>query len=68
MMTAQRRVWSVPAPASPRSSAIFSSWRETKGNFCSVVMMIGTALSSASASWRELSSIFCTTPRLCSNW
>ena len=68
MMTAQRRVGSVPVPLSPRSSAILSNWRETNGNFCSVVMMIGTALSSASASCRELSSIFCTTPRLCSNW
>ena len=68
MITAQRRVGSMPVPCSPRSSAILSNCRETKGNFCRVVMMIGTAFSSASASCRELSSIFCTTPCLCSNW
>jgi hypothetical protein len=68
MITAHRRVLRVPPPLSPRSSAIFSKCRETNGNFCIVVMITGTAFSSASANWRELSSIFCTTPRLCSNW
>ena len=60
--TAQRRVGSTPEPTSPRFSASFSNCRETNGNFCRVVMTIGTALSSACASWRESSSIFCTTP------
>ena len=53
-MTAHLRVASVPVPVVPRSSAILSNWRETNGNFCSVVMITGTAFSSASASWREL--------------
>ena len=53
---------------SPRSSASLSSCRETNGNFCSVVMMMGTAFSRASASCFECSSIFCTTPWRCSNW
>jgi hypothetical protein len=67
MITAQRRVGRVPLRFVPCSSAILSNCCETNGYFCSVVMITGTAFSSASASCRELSSILCTTPRLCSN-
>ena len=67
IITAQRRVGSTPLAFCLRSSASLSNWRETKGNFCSVVTITGTALSSACASWRESSSIFWTTPWRCSN-
>ena len=68
-ITAQRRVGRRPSPVSPRSSASFSSCRETNGNFCSVVMMIGTRVLQRLAPVAcESSSIFSTTPCLCSNW
>ena len=68
MITAYFRVGRWLLPPSPRSSLSLASCPETNGNFCSVVMMIGTPASSASASWRESSSIFCTTPCRWSNW